>query len=210
MAASSRRLSAAQDAAEIARTPPPNPYRGQLADPYSGQAPSKTRVPEIRTPNSPLYAPQFPSAPWYFVRPRPPRVVTVAGVIGIVLGCVLAIFGMGLLAILSSQDEFGAPDRSFYRGTDGSYVILALLDFLFAVLALTSGIAFLSGKVIGRIGLTVSGWTILGMTAYWWHAPDVRVLVPILTGIVALVLVSVLYLPAVNRWLGVDPHPQPE
>jgi hypothetical protein len=88
-------------------------------------------------------------------------------VTGIVLGAVVSLFGLMLMAILSFQNELGAPDRSFQRGNDASFLLLAILDFVLGALCIAGGSAVLAGRVVGRIALTIAGWIVLGLSFYW-------------------------------------------
>jgi len=201
MAVVRKRNAVSKDAAEIARTPVPNPYRGQLSDPYSDR-------PITTTPGASAASPAN-AAPIYRTRTATPRAVTYAGVIGIVLGCLIALYGLMLLAILSFQHELGAPDRSFQRGLDGSYTVLSILDFLLAVVFISGGIGVLGARVVGRIALTIGGWISLMLSFFWWHSDHVVDFVPVVSGIASASMLIALYLPGVSRWLGVQPPPQP-
>jgi hypothetical protein len=195
----------ARDARELARTPVPDLYRGQLADPYCDR-PVPVDAP-LRGGNA---APARPAAPVYFMRVPAPKPVTFAGVTGIVLGSVIALFGLILFAILSFQNELGAPDRSFYQGNDASYFLLALLDFGLAALCIGGGSALLTGRLTGRIALTAGGWIALGMSLYWWHSNHVQGVFPVMVGLTSAAMLAAMYDPRVTRWVGVLPPPQPD
>ena len=206
MAASRRNSATARDARELAKTPVPNPYRGQLADPYSDGPLSA----EVGLTNDVARAPALPSGPLYFSRIPAPRPATAAGVTGIVLGAVIALFGLMLMAILSFQNELGAPDRSFHQGNDASFLLLAFLDYGLAALCIGGGSGLLAGRVAGRVALTAGGWITLGMCFFWWHSNNVQDFIPIFVGIAAAAMLFAMYDPKVSRWLGVLPTPQPD
>jgi hypothetical protein len=206
MAGSRRNSPTARDARELAGTPVPNPYRGQLADPYTDRP-----VPADATLNGgQTGSPALPAGPMYFSRVPAPRSATLAGVVGIVLGSVIALFGLMLMAILSFQNELGAPDRSFHEGNDASILLLSFLDYGLAALCIGGGSGLLSGRVAGRIALTAGGWIALGMSFYWWHSSNVQDVIPILACMTSAAMLIVMYDPKVTRWLGVLPYPQPD
>jgi hypothetical protein len=191
----------ARDARELAATPVPDPYRGQLTDPFTGR-PTTTRLDP---------APESASLPGRPGRQtRTPRAAAIAGVLGITLGSFVGLFGLMLLAVLSFQSELGAPDRSFHRGSDASFTVLALLDFGLSVLAIVGGSAMLSGRLAGRLALTAAGWAMLGLSFFWWHSKDIRDVVPIVIGIATTVMLVAMYDRGVTRWLGVLAPVQPE
>jgi len=204
MAAPRRNSATARDARELAKTPVPNPYRGQLADPYSGGPSAGDAGPANDV------APALPSGVLYFSRIPAPPPATAAGVTGIVLGAVIALFGLMLMAILSFQNELGAPDRSFHQGNDASFLLLAFLDYGLAALCIGGGSGLLSGRVAGRIALTAGGWITVGMCFFWWHSNHVQDFVPMFVGIAAAAMLIAMYDPKVTRWLGVLPPPQPD
>jgi hypothetical protein len=191
----------ARDARELAATPVPNPYRGQLTDPFSG------RPTTARLDPAPESA-HLPAGPGR--QTRAPRAAVIAGVFGVTLGSVVGLFGLMLLAVLSFQSQLGAPDRSFHRGSDASYTVLALLDFGLAALAIAGGSAMLSGRLAGRLALTAAGWAMLGLSFFWWHSSDVRDVVPIVIGIATAIMLVAMYDRGVTRWLGVLAPVQPE
>jgi hypothetical protein len=206
MAASQRNSATARDARELAKTLVPNPYRGQLADPYSDGA-----IPAgVALAGDVARAPASPGGPLYFSRIPAPQPATAAGVTGIVLGALIALFGLMLMAILSFQNELGAPDRSFHQGNDASFLLLAFLDYGLAAVFIGGGSGLLSGRVAGRIALTAAGWITIGMCFFWWHTNHVQDFVPIFVGIAAAAMLIAMYDPKVTRWLGVLPAPQPD
>jgi hypothetical protein len=191
----------ARDARELAATPVPDPYRGQLTDPFSDR-PVTTQLNQ---------APDSATLPAGHGRhTRAPQPAVIAGVLGITLGSFVGLFGLMLLAVLSFQSELGAPDRSFHRGSDASFTVLALLDFGLAALAIVGGSAMLSGRLAGRLALTAAGWAMLGLSFFWWHSNDVRDVVPIVIGIATAVMLIAMYDRGVTRWLGVLAPTQPE
>lgn len=133
-----------------------------------------------------------------------------AGILAISLSAILGLFGLLLLAIISLQDEYGAPDRSFYRGSDSSYLLLALLNFALGASLVIGGISFLTGRLIGRLTITVAGWTVLVVCGFWWLQAAVNTLVPLLLAAASLGMLALCYHASVTRWLGVLPAAQPE
>jgi hypothetical protein len=143
-------------------------------------------------------------------RATAPGEAVTSGVLAIIVGIMVGILGLVLLTILSFQNEFGAPDRSFYRGTDSSYVLLALVDFALAACVVTGAIGLMSGRVAGRVAMTVGCWTVLVLCAFWYlgqHAPRI---VPVTMAVLAAAALLFGYQRSVTRWLGVLPPPQPE
>lgn len=206
-----------RDARELALTRPADPYRGALKDPFT---PTRVAVPandpapttaSVRTATEPSAAtadqPLAVSRP---VRAGQPGGITLAGILGIVLGLGTGIFGLLLVTIVNLQDQYGAPDRSFYRGTDSGYIVLGLLDFGIAALCGVGGITLLTGRVLGRIALTVGGWACLILAAYWLEDSSVRWFVPIGVAVLAAAMLFGAYTRTATRWLGVLPTPQPE
>jgi hypothetical protein len=114
-----------------------------------------------------------------------------------------------LVAILSFR-QYSTADRSFHRGNDASYLVLAVLDFALAAACIAGAVWFLSGRVSGRITLTVFGWTVLGLSFFWWHSGQAPFFVPVVVGLTAAVMLVVLYHATVTRWLGVLPASQPQ
>ena len=216
---------ARRDARELATTRPADPYRGALTDPYTGQvtpaaptagplAPAGAGAP----PAKPGFAagavePRLGSAVDYSPLPasnRAPTPAVMAGIISISLGATLGLFGLLLLAIISLQDEYGAPDRSFYRGSDSSYLLLALLDFALGACLAVGGIALLTGRLIGRLAITIAGWTVIALCGFWWLQAAVNGWVPLVIALLSLSMLALCYQASVTRWLGVLPAVQPE
>ncbi|HTZ43640.1 MAG TPA: hypothetical protein VMB79_07235 [Jatrophihabitans sp.] len=188
-----------RDARELARTPPADPYRGTLTDPFSRPVaePAREPVPERADP-----VPR-PSA-------RTPSGASLAGIIGIALGLTLGLFGLLLLTIVSLQNDYGAPDRSFYRGTDSGYVVLGLVNFVLAGCCAIGGIVLMTGRLSGRIALTIGGWATILLSGFWLIDGSVRVVVPIVLAVAAATMLCFGYQRPVTDWLGVLPPPQPE
>jgi len=199
-------------ARELARTPPANPYRGALTDPFSQQLPEPPAAPERPTPDRAATGPYRPAAgtPGYPTTAGTPGYATWAGILGIALGVTLGLFGLLLLTIVSLQNDYGAPDRSFYRGTDSGYVVLGLLDFGLAACCGSGGILLMTGRVSGRIALTAGGWATLLLSGFWLLDGDVRMVVPIVLAVAAGTMLFFSYQQPVTYWLGVLPAPQPE
>lgn len=204
------------DARELAANRPADPYRGALTDPYTPQPaagstparPSPTAAGEpAGTGDVPTEAGGYEPVSSGNAAPGP---AVVAGIIAIALGAVLSLFGLLLLAIISLQDEYGAPDRSFYRGSDSSYLLLALLDFALGGCLVIGGIAFLTGRLNGRLAITIAGWTVLALCGFWWSQATVSRLMPLIIGLFALGMLALSYQRSVTRWLGVLPAAQPE
>jgi hypothetical protein len=133
-----------------------------------------------------------------------------AGIIAIGLGAALGLFGLLLLAIVSLQDEFGAPDRSFYQGSDSSYLLLALLNFVLGAWLAVGGVSLLTGRLIGRLVITIAGWTVITLCAFWWLQAAVTDLAPAGFALLSLSMLALCYQASVTRWLGVLPAAQPE
>lgn len=229
MARTRPRTAQQRDARELALTRPADPYRGALSDPFTARAvavePRPAAAPRpVAAGRQPAGQPTPHGQPPPAGQPRPgstaaleplpspgqPGGVTLAGVLGIVLGLGLGVFGLLLVTIVSLQDQYGAPDRSFYRGTDSSYVILGLIDFGLAALCGIGAIVLFTGRLSGRISMTIGGWMGLILSAYWLEDSSVRWFVPVGVALVAGVMLFALYTRAVTRWLGVLPAPQPE
>lgn len=223
------RRRARQDARELATTPPPDPYRGALTDPYA--APTKPAEPATTADGSENTSPSTatslkakkPSettatagreletaAPLPPPGHRTPGQAVLAGILAIGLGATVGLFGMLLLAIISLQDEYGAPDRSFYRGSDSSYLLLAMLDFALGACLLVGGISFLTGRLAGRLAITAAGWTVLALCGFWWLSAPVTAVAPLVVALVGLAMLVLSYQARVTRWLGVLPAAQPE
>jgi hypothetical protein len=189
-------------ARELARTPIADPYRGALSDPFSQP------MPDQPPPNQPTAAGQ----PTGTYRPTAgtPSSATLAGILGIALGLTLGLFGLLLLTIVSLQNDYGAPDRSFYRGTDSGYVVLGLVDFGLAVCCGIGGIVLMTGRVGGRIAMTVGGWATMMLSGFWLLDGNVQPAVPIVLAVAAATMLFFGYQRPVTYWLGVLPPPQPE
>jgi hypothetical protein len=208
-----------RDARELALTRPADPYRGALTDPYPAPAliaePAAQPVATAgqRQPaqlgEEPAAAPAGVAAPAVQRQPGTPGAATWAGILAIVLGLTMGLFGLLLLTIVSLQNDYSSADRSFYRGTDSGYVVLGLLDFGLAACCGIGGIVLLTGRITGRIAVTVGGWAILILAAFWYVGADIRPIVPIIVAVVAAVMLLLSYTPSVTRWLGVLPPPQP-
>ena len=215
---------ARRDARELAVTRPADPYRGALTDPYTGQvAPVPSTGP--LAPAGAVAAPTRSGHPTGAVNPglgpsagyRPlpagnhaPSPAVLAGIIAISLGAALGLFGLLLLAIISLQDEYGAPDRSFYRGSDSSYLLLALLNFALGACLAVGGIALLTGRLVGRLAITIAGWTVVALCGFWWLQAAVNGWVPLVIALLGLLMLALSYQASVTRWLGVLPAAQPE
>ena len=139
-----------------------------------------------------------------------PGAATLAGIVGIALGLTLGLFGLLLLTIVSLQNDYGAPDRSFYRGTDSGYVVLGLVDFGLAACCGIGGIVLMTGRLSGRIAITVGGWATLMLSGFWLLDGAVRAVVPAVLAVSAATMLFFSYQRPVTDWLGVLPPPQPE
>ncbi|MEO7288491.1 MAG: hypothetical protein ABI140_16345 [Jatrophihabitantaceae bacterium] len=199
MAAGSSRTAQQRDARELALTSQPDPYRGSLRDPFADLPAEAPARPVEAVPPLPRSGGRGTPGP-----------ATVAGTIGIVLGLCQALFGTSLLLLVSLQNEYGAPDRSFYSGSDSGYVILGLVDFGLAIGCLVGGIRLMNGRVAGRVAVTATGWGTLGLSAFWYLRGHVVVAVPVLVAVAAAVMLACAYQRSVTYWLGVLPPPQPE
>jgi len=202
-------------ARELARTPTANPYRGALSDPFSSPVtdqPTRSERPtagsEAADPGGDPTATQ--AQPAYRPTARTPGSATLAGILGIALGLTLGLFGLLLLTIVSLQNDYGAPDRSFYRGTDSGYVVLGLINFGLAVCCGIGGIVLMTGRISGRIAVTVGGWATLLLAGFWLLDSDVNPAVPIVLAVAAATMLFFSYQRPVTYWLGVLPPPQPE
>lgn len=204
MAIPAARSAQQRDARELATTRPADPYRGGLTDPFSNHAPLQEQVAE------PDPAAQLDRLSPFGDGTSAPGQATLAGIIGIVLGITLGLFGMVLVTILNLQNEYGAPDRSFYRGTDSGYLVLALADFGLAGCSAIGAILMLNGRVSGRIALTVTGWSVLLLAAFWLLRGQLNPGVPLVVGLAAALMLVLSYQQSVTRWLGVLAPPQPE
>lgn len=206
-----------RDAHELARTPQANPYRGSLLDPFAARPlpvvkPAAAASP-LPTEGGPEptgrgRAPDRPVAPWVStVMPAP---ATIAAVLGFLLSLAMVLFGISLLALLTLQSDYGAPDRSFYRGADSGSVVLALIDFALAIGCAVGAILLLGGRVLGRVSCTVSGWLILCLSAFWYLRGHAGTVVPLVVALAAGAMLLLSYQRSVTRWLGVLPPAQPD
>lgn len=225
MARTRTRTPQQRDARELALTRPSDPYRGALSDPFTVTAPSVPAGTDgtgpgvsagadpglgagvAGTAGSTAAVPGRVEPPR---RPGMPGEATFAGILGIVLGLALGLFGLLLVTIVSLQDQYGAPDRSYYRGTDSGYVVLGLIDFGLAVLCGIGGTTMLTGRVLGRVAVTVGGWACLMLAGYWLVNSTVAWFVPVAVAAVAAAMLFAAYTRRVSRWLGVLLPPQPE
>lgn len=208
MAATGGKKARQRDARELALTRPADPYRGALTDPYANRP-----DPELTTRPGPQRAGGLSAAVDHSpdrTDNQTPNSAIAASIIAIGLGAVLALFGLLLLAIISLQDDYGAPDRSFYRGSDSSYLLLALLDFVLGAVLAIAGISLLGGRLNGRLAITVTGWTVLALCGFWWLRSDVTALMPLFLAVLTLAMLALCYQRRVTRWLGVLPAAQPE
>jgi len=202
---------ARRDARELATTRPADPYRGALTDPYAAPVPkpgpgNAAATGAVSTQSRPAAGTEYQPPPGS----RNPGQAVLAGIVAIGLGAITGLFGLLLLAIISLQEEYGAPDRSFYQGSDSSYLLLALLDFALGGCLVVGGISLLTGRLIGRVLITVAGWTVLALSAFWWVQAPVTALVPLLLALLSLAMLVLSYQANVTRWLGVLPAAQPE
>jgi hypothetical protein len=206
-------------ARELARTPTANPYRGALSDPYSrpvaeqpAELPIANPAAGGRSGTARSTAAEDSAVTRRQARPvsGTPGSATLAGILGIALGITLGLFGLLLLTIVSLQNDYGAPDRSFYRGTDSGYVVLGLLNFALAVCCGIGGIVLMTGRLTGRIAITVGGWATLVLAAFWLLDGNVNRAVPIVLAVAAATMLFFSYQRPVTTWLGVLPPPQPE
>jgi hypothetical protein len=213
---------ARRDARELAATRPADPYRGALTDPYAAPTvqpgaatqPGTTAQPGAAGSAVPLAASAEPRSSDSDYQPpaghRTPGQAVLAGILAIGLGATSGLFGLLLLAIVSLQEEYGAPDRSFYQGSDSSYVLLALLDFVLGACLVVGGISLLTGRLAGRLLITIAGWTVLALCAFWWVQASVTAMVPLVVALLSLGMLVLCYQARVTRWLGVLPAAQPE
>ncbi len=213
-----------RDAHELARTPQANPYRGTLLDPFAAkprpiattaaaadpqQAEGSPRPTQRgRATDASRATDQPVIAPWAAtVMPAP---ASIAAVLGFLLSLAMVLFGISLLALLALQSDYGAPDRSFYRGADSGSVVLALIDFALAIGCAVGAILLLGGRVLGRVSCTVSGWLILCLSAFWYLRGHAGTLVPLVVALAAGAMLLLSYQRSVTRWLGVLPAAQPD
>jgi hypothetical protein len=199
MATARARTPQQRDARELALTRPADPYRGAMRDPFSDQ-PSQAQ-PAGDVPAAASLPPRVPAGT--------PTAATIAGLLGLALSLAMALFGVSLLALLSLQSEYGAPDRSFYRGADSGSAVLALIDFGLAAGCAVGAIMLMGGRVAGRIAITMSGWVILGLSAFWYLRGHASAAVPVSVALAAAAMLLLSYHRSVTQWLGVLPAPQP-
>jgi hypothetical protein len=188
-------------ARELARTPIVDPYRGQLHDPFRPAVPQPQAADPIQ--NLPYLA---------GMRENTPGAAVAAGVIAIVLAAFAVLSGLFLIAYLTIVYAVNFADRSFYKGSDGSVFFLAALDFPLAAVGVVGAITMMSGRVAGRIHLTVFGWFMLGISMYWLNlgtATAVTVIALIVPA-VSIALLALAYHARVTRWLGVLAPAQPD
>ena len=138
-----------------------------------------------------------------------PAAATAAGLLGLALSLAMALFGISLLALLSLQSDYGAPDRSFYRGADSGSAVLALIDFGLSAGCGLGGVMLMGGRVIGRVAMTASGWVIIDLAAFWYLRGHASSAVAVVVGVAAAAMLLLSYQRSVTRWLGVLPPPQP-
>ena len=207
-----------RDAHELARTPQANPYRGALLDPFAAK-PLPIAKPAAAAASRPTAASPRPThsgrptdrpavAPW--APTTMPAPATIAGVLGFLLSLAMVLFGISLLALLALQSDYGAPDRSFYRGADSGSVVLALIDFALAIGCAVGAILLLGGRVLGRVSCTVSGWLILCLSAFWYLRGHAGATVPLAVALAAGAMLLLSYQRSVTRWLGVLLPAQPD
>ncbi|MFL6161713.1 MAG: hypothetical protein ACJ74U_05740 [Jatrophihabitantaceae bacterium] len=198
-------------ARELALTPAANPYRGSLTDPFSrpvdGQPTGGQGAAQEDAEKS---AAEQPDDQPSRIPRGAPGAITLAGILGIALGLTLGLFGLLLLTIVSLQNDYGAPDRSFYRGTDSGYVVLGLVNFGLAACCGIGGIVLMTGRLSGRIAVTVGGWATMMLSGFWLLDGAVRDVVPIVLAVAAATMLFFSYQRPVTDWLGVLPPPQPE
>lgn len=213
MATGSARTPQQRDAHELARTPQANPYRGTLLDPFAARPVSKPATSASPPPTDAsqparVAGGRTPIAPW--ASTATPAAATAAGVLGLVLSLAMALFGISLLALLSLQSDFGAPDRSFYQGADSGSVVLALIDFGLAAGCAVGSILLMGGRVLGRVACTVSGWLILCLSAFWYLRGHANAVLTVTVALVAGAMLLLSYQHSVTRWLGVLLPAQPD
>jgi hypothetical protein len=240
MATGSARTPQQRDAHELARIPQANPYRGAMLDPFAtspadpaspadSASPADPASPSDSASSPPSRSPAIPHNPHRPARTRrparspadrppvapwastaTPTAATVAGVLGLALSLAMALFGISLLALLTLQSDFGAPDRSFYRGADSGSVVLALIDFGLAGGCAVGGMLLMGGRVLGRIACTVAGWLILCLSAFWYLRGHASAAVPVTVALAAGAMLLLSYQASVTRWLGVLLPAQPD
>jgi hypothetical protein len=201
MATARDRTAQQRDARELALSRPTDPYRGAMLDPFSDRP---APVPAGEPGADPPPVPPLPRVP-----AGTPAAATAAGLLGLALSLAMALFGISLLALLSLQSDYGAPDRSFYRGADSGSAVLALIDFGLSAGCGLGGGMLMSGRVVGRVAITVSGWAIIGLSAFWYLRGHASSAVAVSVGVAAAAMLLLSYQRSVTRWLGVLLPPQP-
>ncbi|MCW2542148.1 MAG: hypothetical protein JWN95_3873 [Frankiales bacterium] len=207
-----RRSAQRAEARELARLPGVDPYRGQLADPFYDRAvPADValfvprgmqQVRMARPAVVPLLAPPM--------QRKAPGLAVFAGVLSLAIGALVGIFGLMLLALINYEHTLGAPDRSFYRGSDASYVTLALLNLGVCALLVIGAIRMMMGNVAGRVSMTIGAWATIGFSTFWWQDAHAPTLLPVAVAIAGAVILMAVYHRPVSRWLGIQLPPQPE
>ena len=203
MATARARTAYQRDARELALSRPTDPYRGGLLDPFS------VRTAPAAVASEPDQADQPPVPPLPGVPAGSPAAAIAAGLLGLALSLAMALFGISLLALLSLQSDYGAPDRSFYRGADSGSAVLALIDFGLSAGCGLGGVMLMGGRVAGRIAITVSGWLIIDLSAFWYLRGHASSAVVVSIGVAAAAMLLLSYQRSVTRWLGVLLPPQP-
>jgi hypothetical protein len=89
-------------------------------------------------------------------------------------------------------------------------VVLGLVDFGLAACCGIGGIVLMTGRLSGRIAVTVGGWATLMLSGFWLLDGAVRAVVPIVLAVSAATMLFFSYQRPVTDWLGVLPPPQPE
>lgn len=201
MATERARTAQQRDARELALSRPTDPYRGGMLDPFSDRTAPAGAAGE---PEEAYQVPPLPGVP-----ATTPAAATAAGLLGLALSLAMALFGISLLALLSLQSDYGAPDRSFYRGADSGSAVLALIDFGLSAGCGLGGVMLMGGRVVGRIAMTVSGWAIVGLSAFWYLRGHASSGVAVSVGVAAAAMLLLSYHRSVTRWLGVLLPPQP-
>jgi hypothetical protein len=199
-----------KDARELARTAAPDPYRGQLADPFLDQ-PVPDDVALFLPRSGQQVRPVRPTRVQTTVQQRPhtPSIAVAAGVLGLVAGVLIGIFGLLLFAIVSIESDLGSPDRSFYRGSDAGYVLLGSLNLGVCACLVIGSIGLMAGRLTGRILTTIGGWAALGFSAFWWDEGRAPGFVALLMAATSALILLLSYHRTVTEWLGVRPAPQP-
>jgi hypothetical protein len=208
MATARERTAQQRDARELALSRPTDPYRGAMLDPFSDPAVPASAAGKAKEAGEPE-TDQSAVPPLARVPLGTPAAATAAGLLGLALSLAMALFGISLLALLSLQSDYGAPDRSFYRGADSGSAILALIDFALSAGCGLGGVMLMGGRVIGRIAMTVSGWVVIDLAAFWLLRGHASSAVALSVGVAAVAMLLLSYQRSVTRWLGVLPPPQP-